>query len=242
MNTRQPQLHFDRFEFKYLLPTALCREFERELQFFVQLDPFVSAQAQQRYFVRSLYFDDPAYSAYYDKTDGVKQRAKFRLRTYTDDPHAVAPQFLEIKGRYNQLVFKHRTPVPICPADNIADHLVAQLHLSQVTQQFAYEFFRKQLRPCALIDYWRRPYLSKYDPEFRVTFDSDLHATDTERLFPLPHQRRRQLKAGYTVMEVKFKRHVPAWFHRLIQSYELRRISISKICTGLEALELVEDD
>ncbi|MBQ4226682.1 MAG: VTC domain-containing protein, partial [Clostridia bacterium] len=33
-----------------------------------------------RYFIRSLYFDDAANSAYYDKQDGVPERDKYRIR------------------------------------------------------------------------------------------------------------------------------------------------------------------
>ena len=41
-------------------------------------------------------------------------------------------------------------------------------------------------------------------------------------------------------MEVKFRYHIPSWFHRIIQSYELRRVSISKICAAMETLEMAE--
>jgi hypothetical protein len=51
----------------------------------------------------------------------------------------------------------------------------------------------------------------------------------------------RALVPGYTVMEVKFRYHMPSWFHRIIQAFELRRVSISKICTGTQALGLQLD-
>ena len=62
---------FDRYEFKYLLPQALREKVEAELGHFVDYDPFVASQPDLKYFVRSLYFDDPAYTAFYDKTDGL---------------------------------------------------------------------------------------------------------------------------------------------------------------------------
>mgnify|MGYP006130979537 FL=1 len=40
-------------------------------------------------------------------------------------------------------------------------------------------------------------------------------------------------KAGYTILEVKFDRSIPAWFHRIIQSYNLKRQSISKFVLGM---------
>ena len=59
--------------------------------------------------------------------------------------------------------------------------------------------------------------------------------------FPGALDRSRELMPGYTVVEVKFRYHVPSWFHRIIQSFELRRVSISKICRGIEVLELAEN-
>jgi hypothetical protein len=93
-----------------------------------------------------------------------------------------------------------------------------------------------------LIDYQRRPYVSRFDPDFRLTFDSELQATQTDRLFPRNTDRSRRVVPGKTVMEVKFRHHLPSWFHRIIQGYELRRLSFSKICEGTIALGLESDD
>ena len=46
---------------------------------------------------------------------------------------------------------------------------------------------------------------------------------------------------GYTIMEVKFRHHMPSWFHHILQAYELRRRSVSKICEGMTRLGLIED-
>ncbi|MDH3997430.1 MAG: polyphosphate polymerase domain-containing protein [Desulfuromonadales bacterium] len=241
------KLHFARFEFKYLLSPKLRAELERELRYFLEFDPYVEAQPDHQYFVRSLYFDDPSYSAFYDKVDGLHTRSKFRLRTYTRNVGDNTPQFLENKGRYNNLVLKHRVALNAAELDDQvrSDALITKLMPlippSSVGQKFEYELFRKQLRPVALVDYLRRPYISRFDPEFRLTFDSELEATMTRALFPTPQERRRKLLPGYTVMEVKFRRTIPSWFHRLIQAYELRRVSISKICHAMEALELAHD-
>jgi len=109
-------LHFARFEFKYVLRAQKRREVESDLLYFLEYDPFVENRDNHRYFVRSLYFDDPNFTAFHDKIDGLHSRSKFRLRTYTFDSKETAPIFLEIKGRHNNLVFKHRTPVQRDPA------------------------------------------------------------------------------------------------------------------------------
>ena len=91
---KQPQLKFARFEFKYLLSESKRKAFEQDLLFFMEFDPFVVDKPGHQYFVRSLYFDDPQYSAFFDKVDGIKKRAKFRVRTYTETPNPSVSQFL----------------------------------------------------------------------------------------------------------------------------------------------------
>lgn len=247
---QRTKLHFSRFEFKYILPERVREELEGQFQYFVELDPFVADQPGAKYFVRSLYFDNDARVNYWEKEDGQKHRQKFRLRTYTDTSDDGTPQFLEIKGRHNNLVFKHRTPLSESaeqPAtgslfgDPQTADVLGRIEDGPIREQFQFELARKRLRPVTLVDYKRRPYVSKYDPEFRMTFDDNLRGTATDRLFPGPADRSIRVLPGYTILEVKFRYHLPKWFHRLIQSTELKRVSISKFCACMKALGQVED-
>jgi hypothetical protein len=218
------------------------------LRYFVDFDPFVQQTLHHQYFVRSLYFDDRNHTAFYDKIDGLKTRSKFRIRTYGKQPDPDIPQFLEQKGRHNNQVFKNRIGIAATSAPLISNstaptvqHLTTCKTSSPLLMQFRHETYRKQIGPVALIDYIRRPYISRYDSEFRITFDEQLRVTDTKELFPAKVNNSYPMLTGYTVMEVKFARHIPAWFHRIIQSYELRRVSVSKIVEGMIALGLAID-
>ena len=244
--TGKTKLHFSRFEFKYVLAKALRDEVEAELQHFVELDPHVVGKPEDKYFVRSLYFDDPSYSAFYDKIDGTHTRSKFRVRTYTEDASAGVPQFLEVKGRYNNLVFKHRVFIDGNGGTDdrsqaLVERILSHAGKGRVRDQFEFEVHRKRIGPNVLVDYSRRPYISKYDPDFRLTFDEKLRGTATDSLFSRSIDSSRRMLRGYTVMEVKFRHHLPSWFHRLIQCYELRRVSVSKVCLATETLGLAVD-
>ena len=46
---------------------------------------------------------------------------------------------------------------------------------------------------------------------------------------------------GYDILEVKFDFTIPPWFHRIIQNYQLKRLSVSKFVLGLEATNLAYD-
>ncbi len=244
----KPELHFSRFEFKYVLNAEARAELESELGFFMALDPYVSKQRHQRYFVRSLYFDDEAFTHYYEKTDGVMVRRKYRIRTYTDSRTEECVIFLEVKGRYNALVYKHRVELPRTVIERLehgsnefVGEITRRVGDAPLFSAFLFDYFRMRLRPRVLIDYERRPYVSKYAPDFRVTFDESLDSTVTDRLFERPTDRQRVFLPGYSIVEVKFKRHIPAWFHRLIQSYGLKRVSVSKYCEGVERTGLADN-
>lgn len=244
MTESAPQaLRFSRFEFKYVLDRELRDRVESALRHFVALDPHVAGQPQASYFVRSLYFDDPAFSAFHDKVDGVLQRSKFRVRTYGRSVDAGATWFLEVKGRHDNLVWKHRTPLVGdfdrgAAGDALVRELLRTAAPGHVREGFEFALFRRRIRPCVVVDYLRRPYVSRFDPDFRLTFDEGISAMATDAMYPEPSPAPRSLLRGFTVMEVKFRRHVPAWFHRILQTHELRRQSVSKVCTAMQSLRL----
>ncbi len=240
-------LHFARFEFKYVLPLRRRNDVEAHLRYFLELDPFVRDRPDHKYSVRSLYYDTAVYSAFHDKIDGLHTRKKFRVRTYNDDATGDAPYFLEVKGRHNNLVFKHRTAIPAgdwiaSSGDRLSSNIINTADRSNVLDQFSYEYFQRRIRPIALIDYKRRPYVSRYDSSFRLTFDEQLTCFKANKMFPEDVAQERHIKPGYTVMEVKFHHHLPSWFHRVIQAHQLRRVSISKICSGMEVLGMAHDE
>lgn len=236
--------NFLRYEFKYILRDELKDAVETELCHFMQLDPFVERFEDKKYLVRSLYFDDPVYSFYYEKTDGLMHRQKFRIRTYSVQHDENIPIMLELKGRYNNFVYKNRTE--ISHDEKIANDVfkltenIIKKDNNNVLNQFIYDRYRKKIAPVMLIDYQRRAYQSKYDYEFRITFDGDLYGTQTTQLFPKDDVNKRKLIDGFTIMEVKFRKHVPPWFHRIMIKYQLTRVSISKYCTGMEATNLIK--
>ena len=242
------QQDFLRYEFKYILPKAMRDDLEKSLQSFIQFDPFVARAVDHQYLVRSLYFDDPEFTNYYDKEEGVKVRTKFRLRTYDSIPTANSKIFLELKGRYSQRVFKRRIGLLRGEEQKfevgerqVAEKILRCVPAGSMHERFEYELQRKKLEPVLMIEYMRRPYISRYSVDFRLTFDDHLSATKTKSMFPEANTSKRMVLPGYSVMEVKFMHQIPSWFHRILQNYELERVPISKICRGMETWRMVDN-
>tara|TARA_R100000789_G_scaffold79229_1_gene74406 strand:+ start:150 stop:908 length:759 start_codon:yes stop_codon:yes gene_type:complete len=230
---------FSRYEFKYLLDADMREQVENEISNFMRYDGFAHSEMENSYIVRSLYFDDPERTHYYEKIDGQLDRRKYRLRTYVHDDDGQTPIFLEMKGRYNQRVYKRRARIACQELGSFLDpYLLGGIPQGQedteFLETFLYSSLRRRLSPVVLVDYIRRPYVSDYDMNFRVTFDSELRSAATGQLFPDATPPWKLAEPGRTIVEIKFNRRIPAWFHRIVQAYGLRRLSISKFCRGME--------
>ena len=231
---------FSRYEFKYLLPLKKAKQIEREIKNFMILDKNALKNKNKNYFVRSLYFDNEIYSNFYEKVDGMETRKKFRIRVYTSNEQLKSPIFLEMKGRKNQRTFKLRTKIDkndvgYLLTDNNLNFLVKKYsNQNNVINHFIYDSLKKRIKPKVLIDYDRRAYHSKSGLLFRLTFDNNILSSPSNTLFDNKKLNFKETRAGYTVLELKFERSIQPWFHRIIQNYNLFRISISKFAIGME--------
>ena len=72
-----------RHEFKYLISAESADLLRRRLPHWAGRDPHAGPNGQ--YAIRSLYFDDPELSALREKTSGVRDRVKYRIRCYNGD-------------------------------------------------------------------------------------------------------------------------------------------------------------
>ena len=236
---------FSRYEFKYVLAQSTLISIQRDIRNFMRHDEFVESKGSSSYVVRSLYFDNARWSNFYEKVDGVKLRRKFRIRTYGQFRSSGSPVFLECKSRNNNRVSKVREQLSYQECDEIckgrSDYLNEES--SMVRYNFCLEMLRKRISPKVVIDYVREPYVSDHDGKFRVTFDSDLTGIANSSIWDAHDAVARwaSLLPEKSIMEVKFNRRVPAWFHRIIQAYELDRVSVSKYVLGVKRLQLAVD-
>lgn len=237
---------FARYEFKYLLSARQRAAIEAEISHFMSPDSHVHNELNKGYFVRSLYFENADATHYYEKTDGIRTRRKFRLRTYGKQHEPEMPIYLEEKGRHIERTYKHRVALDhehlgLFGAPETIASLLDLYPGVEMVERFCFDNFRRALRPTVLVDYLRHPYVSPFDVSFRITFDSRLSGCPSDMLYPEAAGNWVAMKAGYTVLEVKFFRRIPAWFHRIIQAHNMRRLSISKFCEAMEACGLADD-
>ena len=234
---------FSRFEFKYIINKNLSKVIQQEVKNFTTNDDFT--KKKDKYLVRSLYFDNNIFTNFKEKIDGIKNRHKFRIRTYSMKKNELVPMYLEMKGRDNQRTFKNRTKIEIDDLKSFCGnkdlfHLKKKYLDNKLINQFIFDFYRKKILPKVIIDYNRKALLSKNGLYFRLTFDSDIKACSSQDLFEKNHNWKECI-SGNDILEVKFDLNIPPWFHRIIQNYQLKRISVSKFVLGMEYTNLAHD-
>ena len=124
------------------------------------------------YFIRSLYFDNPADKALREKLDGVNRREKFRIRYYNNDPSLI---HLEKKSKWNGLGSKHSADLTAEEAQAIVDGRLDWMMDSArpLVQELYCKMQSQGLRPKTIVDYTREPLV--FAPgNVRVTLYYDL--------------------------------------------------------------------
>lgn len=178
------------------------------------------------YFIRSLYFDNPADKALREKLDGVNRREKFRIRYYNNDPSLI---HLEKKSKWNGLGSKHSADLTAEEAQAIVDGRLDWMMASArpLVQELYCKMQSQGLRPKTIVDYTREPFV--FAPgNVRVTLDYDLRTGlgCTEFLSPACVT----VPAGNApiILEVKWDEFLPSIIRDAVQLDSRRSSAYSK--------------
>ncbi|MCK5131651.1 MAG: polyphosphate polymerase domain-containing protein [Candidatus Sabulitectum sp.] len=240
-------LHFYRYEFKYILGSDRLARVTEVLDNHLSRDRHCSENGD--YPIRSVYFDSPDMRWFHEKRNGLEKRFKYRLRTYSHlDAGFSSPLYLELKGRDGSLVIKHRVRLPIEEftggigggANWLRELLFETSPGNNVAERFIAQSFRYRLAPSVITDYNRAAWEDHTNPDFRATIDTASTAWRTS-WEGLPEGIPAQIIPSGGIVEIKFRYRIPFWFQRLIREMELTRISCSKFQRAVEAVYLDHD-
>ena len=215
-----------RQELKYLLHAHEARILRERLLAAVPRDPY---SQNGGYFIRSLYFDNPANDSHYDRMEGFEMRKKFRLRFYEFSDKAIVK--FEIKTKHNNTIVKETALISRKDAAAVmngdTDCLPGQ---NEILNRVYFYFKRHYYRPTVIVDYHREAFFLDYN-DIRVTFDTGLkksgsvHSLFDADLMTIPVLERRHI-----ILEVKYNHFFPGWLTDLLSGFDLQRCAQSKYC------------
>ncbi len=233
---------YGRYELKYFLPPTRIEELLRWAGTYITPDKHASLDnGLPRYCIQSVYFDTRDLGLYFEKIDGLRNRRKFRVRSYCK-PAGETKIFLEIKYRFNTQVMKDRAGLRLDDAQKMLKdsrhltYLDAPLATRKPAERFCHYFTHWELRPVVTVMYDRVPFVGRADSQVRLTVDTNMRVIDhrnEDRLF-VP-RREQPVPLPGAILELKFDRLIPEWMRRLLRRFDIRQQSISKYAYCVEA-------
>ena len=218
-----------RNELKYYLDAAYIPMLYSRLSAVMQMDRHTLQNGDYR--IRSLYFEDPRFSSYYDKLNGLENRVKYRLRFYNSDLSYIR---LEKKQKQNRMCLKDFDVIShafACELLSPAPSDCGDGLYREMCDKIRYESFR----PLLFVDYRRSAFLHPAG-NVRITLDRDVSVSRfvkelSDDLPPIP-----VLEGNTAVLEIKFDDFLPPYLSRLFDDVPKISASVSKFCLCARAL------
>lgn len=222
------QMIFQRYEMKYLLTQR------QKLSVLEAMEPYMSLDQYGRTIIRNIYFDTDSYRLIRRSIERPAYKEKLRLRSYRQ-AQPEDPIFVELKKKYQSVVYKRRL---ILPQDQAMDCLCQGKALpvqSQIAREIDYfcSYYHK-LSPKVFLSYEREAYYSLDGGNFRVTFDENILSRRQDFSFDSGIYGTPLTEPGMVLMEIKTSGGLPLWMVRWLSEHRVYKTSFSKYGTAYE--------
>lgn len=213
---------FQRREIKFLVDSRQRALLEQAFRGRMAPDPHGEST------VCNIYYDTPDFRLVRASLEKPVYKEKLRMRSYGRAKED-APVFLELKKKYDGVVYKRRILLPQAEA---AAFMAGEAPLSQPSQigrelDYCRRFYG-DLQPAVYLCYDRSPWFSVEDPDFRATFDKNIRWRQEELSLAAPIGGRQLLLPGHSLFEVKTAEAIPLWLVEALDKAQIRQASFSK--------------
>ena len=217
------QMIFQRREIKYRLTRQQKNDLLQGIAGLLALDPF------GRHTIRNIYFDTDTFRLVRKSIEKPVYKEKLRVRAY-EKAEADSPVFVELKKKYESVVYKRRLVLPHRPA---MDALEAGRPLpddSQIGREIeAFRaFYGSTLRPAMMLTYEREAYYPVDGSDFRLTLDENILWRTGHMDLGGSVWGRRLMEPDEALLELKVSDAIPLWMARLLSEHGIYQTSFSK--------------
>lgn len=225
-------LNVYRSEWKYYISLYEYHYLRGMLQNIMTPDPNMGERGE--YYIRSLYFDSVDNIDYMNKVAGLENRKKIRLRIYDTEAAKVK---LEVKNRFNSYMLKESLSITREDAGRIiaGDYEALDGYDKSVAQKVKNTMADMVYTPKVIVDYEREAFVYP-EHNVRVTFDKNIRAAFSDRLFDPDLLMTPVITEPLMVLEVKYDQMLPGFIKEAISTARILNSSVSKYCMARELL------
>ena len=218
---QEVQCSFKRYEKKYLLSLEQYAAFHKEMTEYMKPDRFGKTTNC------NIYYDTDNWELIRRSIEKPIYKEKLRVRS-SGVPKTGDDEFIEIKKKYDGVVYKRRTAMASECADK---YLAGDKRLSpgnQIGKEIEWFQSRYKAKPKVYIAYDRTSFAGMDDPELRITFDRNIRFRDYALDLREGDFGTTMLPRGAVLMEIKIPGRAPQWLAHLLSQLKIRPTSFSK--------------
>jgi len=217
------QMTFKRYELKYMLTRRQAEKLKEAMRGHMAIDCFGHST------IRNIYFDTDSFRLVRRSIEKPFYKEKLRVRSYAK-ASADSPVFVELKKKFDSVVYKRRLALPHRLAMNALESGAPLPDDSQIGREIEAfrEFYGETLRPAMALSYEREAYGPTDGEDFRLTLDENIlwrtdHIDLGASCWGTP-----VLRGDQVLMEIKTPGGIPLWMVRFLSENNIRRTSFSK--------------
>lgn len=224
---------FTRYEIKYFVTPEQFEGIRNALTNRMVPDKF--CKNGSKYMIYNLYFDTDNDEIIRHSLSKPYYKEKFRMRSYTMPTCGEDTVFLELKKKIGGIVAKRRATMTFDQATAFLERRtlpdLETYEDKQVISEISHFLGTHYVTPKVFISYERIAYFDKNDPEFRVSFDSNIITRRSDVSLTSGDYGTELLDTEDMLMEIKCTGAIPLWLCRLLSEMSIHKVSFSKYGT-----------
>ena len=217
---------FKRYEKKYLLTAEQEKEFLKVIEGKMVMDKY------GEHTICNIYFDDDRFSLIRESLEKPFYKEKLRLRTYGVPKDGDHQSFIEIKKKFDGVVYKRRIPLKLKDAEAYLYEGKRPKKDSQILHEI--DWFMKvhaEVKPKVVLTYVRRAFYGTENKDFRMTIDRDITCRYNSLRLTDGVFGDKILEEGTSLLEIKIPGIMPLWMSEILSKLKVFPASFSKYGT-----------
>ena len=224
---------FQRYELKYIITP------EKQMNLISALGDTIKHDKFYKSTVMNIYYDTENYRLIRESLEHPLYKEKLRLRSYLVPKDESSPVFVELKKKYDSVVYKRREIMKYSEATDFINngYRTPLIRKSQIKDEIKYFIdFYNNMRPSVYLSYSRKAYVDANNPNLRITFDSDIVWRDFDINLDSGPYGHPLLDRDLILMEIKVADAMPLYLSRILDKEKIYKTSFSKYGRAYEEM------
>ncbi len=216
--------NFKRYEKKFFLSPE-------QYKLFVQkINEYVIPDEHPNYTICNIYYDTDDFRLIRASIEKPIYKEKLRLRSY-GVPDADSKLFLELKKKYDGVVYKRRITTVNSKVNEILEGNDPFTKGNQITKEIEYFQSFYKTSPKVFLAYDRQAFKGKENEELRITFDTNMRYRLSDVDLFSGDKGEKLIEGDDILMEIKIPGACPLWLTHILSELKINSVSFSKYGT-----------